>query len=60
MEEQGQQVDAQKVINSLLRQITEAAQKIALLEALLEQAEIESVAQRVANQQSLNNGPTGS
>ena len=33
----GQQVDAQKVIASLLRQITEAAQKIALLEALVEQ-----------------------
>lgn len=36
-EQQGQQVDAQKVINSLLRQVTEAVQKIALLEALLEQ-----------------------
>jgi hypothetical protein len=36
-EQQSQQVDAQKVINSLLRQITELAQKIALLEAMLEQ-----------------------
>ena len=36
-QQQNQQVDAQKVINSLLRQVTEAVQKIALLEALLEQ-----------------------
>lgn len=35
--QQGTQVDAQKVINSLLRQITDAIQKIALLEALLEE-----------------------
>jgi hypothetical protein len=30
------------------------------LETFVEQAEIESLAQRVANQQSLNNGPTDS
>ena len=30
------QVDVQKIINALLRQITEAANKIAILEALLE------------------------
>lgn len=36
-QQQGTQVDAQKVINSLLRQITDAIQKIALLEALLEE-----------------------
>lgn len=30
------QVDVQKIINALLRQITESANKIAILEALLE------------------------
>lgn len=38
MEEQEQpKIDAEKVINSLLRQMTEAVQRIAVLEALLEQ-----------------------
>ena len=35
-EQEAPQVDVQKVVNSLLRQITEAAQRIAVLEALLE------------------------
>ena len=35
-EQSAPQVDVQKVVNSLLRQITEAAHKISILEALLE------------------------
>lgn len=37
MQEQGVQLDPQKVINSLVRQLSEAAQKIALLEAYSEE-----------------------
>lgn len=37
MQEQGTQLDPQKVINSLVRQLSEAAQKIALLEAYSEE-----------------------
>jgi hypothetical protein len=35
-EQQGTQVDAQKVINSLLRQITDLSHRVAVLESLLE------------------------
>jgi hypothetical protein len=35
-EQQGTQVDPQKVINSLMRQMSEAIHRIALLEAILE------------------------
>ena len=35
-EQDGPQVDAQKVINSLLRQITDLSNRVAILEALLE------------------------
>jgi hypothetical protein len=35
-EQEGQQVDAQKVINSLLRQITDLSSRVAILESLLE------------------------
>ena len=37
MQEQSTQLDPQKVINSLVRQLSEAAQKIALLEAYSEE-----------------------
>lgn len=37
IENNGPQVDVDKVINSLLRQISESAKKIAILEAILEQ-----------------------
>ena len=37
MQEQDVQLDPQKVINSLVRQLSEAAQKIALLEAYSEE-----------------------
>lgn len=37
MEPENTQVDVQKVINSLLRQIAETAQKLAMAEALVEQ-----------------------
>lgn len=35
-EQDAPQIDAQKVINSLLRQITDLSNKVAILEALLE------------------------
>jgi len=36
------QIDPQHVINSLVRQISEQAQKIAMLEAILDQQQVEA------------------